>query len=142
MTPTDSRSKRIRASRKGRPSTNTRSKRNVYERPTLPAFAPGCPSSRTVAPYSPSPKHTTVATAQSGIRQHLPSFIPDTNAIEALNGQLLKAVKTKGHFPTEDAARKLLYLATQNAVPAWTRTRTWTTALLAFKIHFEDRLPD
>lgn len=65
-----------------------------------------------------------------------------TNAIEALNRQLRKAVKTKRHFPSEDAARKLLYLAIQNAVPAWTRTRNWTTALLAFKIHFGDRLPD
>jgi transposase-like protein len=65
-----------------------------------------------------------------------------TNAIEALNRQLRKAVKTKGHFPNEDAARKLLYLAILNAVPAWTGTRNWTTALLAFKIHFGDRLPD
>jgi putative transposase len=65
-----------------------------------------------------------------------------TNAIEALNRQLRKAIKTKGHFPNEDAARKLIYLALQNAVPAWTRTRNWTVALLAFKIHFGDRLPD
>jgi len=65
-----------------------------------------------------------------------------TNAIEALNRQLRKAIKTKGHFPNEDAARKLIYLAIQNAVPQWTRTRNWTTALLAFKIHFGDRLPD
>jgi putative transposase len=65
-----------------------------------------------------------------------------TNAIEALNRQLRKAVKTKGHFPTEDAARKLIYLAIQNAAPQWTRTRGWTKALLAFKIHFGDRLPD
>jgi putative transposase len=65
-----------------------------------------------------------------------------TNAIEALNQQLRKAVKTKGHFPSEDAARKLIYLAIQNAVPQWTRTRAWTKALLAFKIHFGDRLPD
>jgi putative transposase len=65
-----------------------------------------------------------------------------TNAIEALNRQLRKAIKTKGHFPNEDAARKLIYLAIKNAVPAWTRTRNWTAALLAFKIHFEDRLPD
>jgi transposase-like protein len=65
-----------------------------------------------------------------------------TNAIEALNRQLRKAIKTKGHFPNEDAARKLIYLAIQNAVPAWTRTRNWTSALLAFKIHFGDRLPD
>ena len=41
-----------------------------------------------------------------------------TNAIEALNRQLRKAIKTKGHFPNEDAARKLIYLALQNAVPA------------------------
>ena len=40
-----------------------------------------------------------------------------TNAIEALNRQLRKAIKTKGHFPNEDAARKLIYLAIQNAVP-------------------------
>jgi putative transposase len=65
-----------------------------------------------------------------------------TNAIEALNRQLRKAIKTKGHFPTEEAAKKLIYLAITNAVPAWTRTRNWTTALLAFKIHFGDRLPE
>jgi putative transposase len=65
-----------------------------------------------------------------------------TNAIEALNRQLRKAIKTKGSFPTEDAARKLVYLAIQNAVPQWTRTRGWTKALLAFKIQFGDRLPD
>src|SRR5438552_9690364 len=41
-----------------------------------------------------------------------------TNAIEALNRQLRKAIKTKGH------------------------TRNWTTALLSFKIHFGDRLPE
>ena len=65
-----------------------------------------------------------------------------TNAIEALNRQLRKAIKTKGSFPNEDAARKLVYLALQNATPQWTRTRNWTTALLAFKIHFGDRVPD
>jgi len=65
-----------------------------------------------------------------------------TNAIEALNRQLRKAIKTKGSFPTEDSARKLVYLSLQNAVPQWTRTRNWTVALLAFKIHFGDRVPD
>jgi putative transposase len=65
-----------------------------------------------------------------------------TNAIEALNRQLRKAIKTKGSFPSEDAARKLIYLAIQNAIPQWTRTRGWTKALLAFKIQFGDRLPD
>ena len=63
-------------------------------------------------------------------------------AIEALNRQLRKAIKTKGSFPTEDAARKLIYLAICNAVPQWTRTRGWTKALLEFKIHSGDRIPD
>jgi putative transposase len=64
-----------------------------------------------------------------------------TNAIEALNRQLRKAIKTKGSFPTEEAAIKLIYLAIQNAVPQWTRTRGWTKAMLAFKIQFGDRIP-
>jgi putative transposase len=65
-----------------------------------------------------------------------------TNAIEALNRQLRKAIKTKGPLPNEDGARKLIYLALVNAVGQWTRTRNWTTALPAFKIHLGDRLPD
>jgi transposase-like protein len=51
---------------------------------------------------------------------------------------LRKAIKTRGHFPSEDAARKLLYLAIQNVTPQWTRTK----ALLAVKIEFGDGLPD
>jgi transposase-like protein len=54
----------------------------------------------------------------------------------------LQSDQDKGHFPNEDAAKKLIYLAVTNAVPAWTRTRNWTVALLAFKTHFGDRLPD
>lgn len=65
-----------------------------------------------------------------------------TNAIEALNRQLRKAIKTKGSFPSEEAALKLIYLAIRNAVPQWTRTRGWTKAMLAFKIQFADRIPD
>lgn len=44
-----------------------------------------------------------------------------TNAIEALNRQLRKAIKTTGSFPGEEAATKLLYLAVHNAVPRWAR---------------------
>jgi putative transposase len=65
-----------------------------------------------------------------------------TNPIEALNRQLRKAIKTKGHFPNEEAAKKLIYLCLMNATPKWTRVAGWTKVLLAFKIHFEDRLPD
>jgi putative transposase len=54
-----------------------------------------------------------------------------TNAIEAITATA-QSDQDKGHFPNEEAARKLIYLAVNNAVPAWTRTRNWTTALLAF----------
>ena len=65
-----------------------------------------------------------------------------TNAIEALNRQLRKATKTKGHFPNEEAARKLIYLSIINAQKSWRITYNWSAALLSFKIHFGDRLPD
>ncbi len=58
------------------------------------------------------------------------------------NRQLRTAIKTRGHFPNEEAAKKLIHLAITNAASAWTRTRNWTTALLAFRIHFGDRLPE
>jgi hypothetical protein len=45
-------------------------------------------------------------------------------------------------FPKRGGSPELIYLGITNAVPAWTRTRNWTTALLAFKIHFGDRLPE
>jgi putative transposase len=64
-----------------------------------------------------------------------------TNTIEALHRQIRKTIKTRGHFPTEEAARKLIYLSIQNAQKNWRQTYNWTSALLAFKIHFGDRLP-
>jgi putative transposase len=64
-----------------------------------------------------------------------------TNTIEALHRQIRKTIKTRGHFPTEEAARKLIYLSIINAEKKWRQTYNWTSALLAFKIHFGDRLP-
>jgi len=64
-----------------------------------------------------------------------------TNTIEALHRQIRKTIKTRGHFPTEEAARKLIYLSIQNAQKSWRQTYHWSSALLSFKIHFGDRLP-
>lgn len=64
-----------------------------------------------------------------------------TNTIEALHRQIRKTIKTRGHFPTEEAARKLIYLSIINAQKSWRQTYNWTSALLAFKIHFGNRLP-
>ena len=69
-------------------------------------------------------------------------IIYTTNTLEALNRQIRKIIKTRGHFPTEDAARKLLYLAITNAEHNWRRAYNWSNALVALKIHFGDRLPD
>jgi putative transposase len=65
-----------------------------------------------------------------------------TNTIEALNRQIRKIIKTRGSFPSEDSARKLLYLAITRAQQKWRHTYNWSTALTAFRIHFGDRIPD
>jgi len=65
-----------------------------------------------------------------------------TNTIEALNRQIRKHVKTRGSFPTQDAARKLLYLTITNAQHNWRTANNWTAALAALRIHFGDRIPD
>jgi len=64
-----------------------------------------------------------------------------TNAIEALNRQLRKALKPKGHFPSEKAVFKVLYLALKNAEKKWTMPiRQWDLALQQMAILFEGRV--
>jgi putative transposase len=65
-----------------------------------------------------------------------------TNAIEALNRNLRKALKTRGHMPNDEAALKLLYLALRHGRKTWGgRHREWSRALNQFAIFFEGRLP-
>jgi putative transposase len=64
-----------------------------------------------------------------------------TNSIENLNRQIRKSIKTRGHFPDEQAATKLIYLAIMRADAKWQRNRTWTAPRAALKIHFGDRFP-
>jgi putative transposase len=64
-----------------------------------------------------------------------------TNAIEALNRQLRKVLKTKGHLPNEQAALKLLYLAIRNT-KRWGGPDRRNDALLQFAIYFEGRIPE
>src|SRR3954470_24049973 len=64
-----------------------------------------------------------------------------TNTIEGLHRQVRKAIKTRGHFPDEQAATKLIYLALIKADAKWQRNRAWTAARAALKIHFGDRYP-
>lgn len=65
-----------------------------------------------------------------------------TNAIESLHMSLRKIIKTRGHFPGDDAALKLLYLALRNASKKWKMPiRNWRQALNQFAILFGGRLP-
>jgi putative transposase len=63
-----------------------------------------------------------------------------TNAIESVNARLRKIIKTRGHFPSDDAATKLIWLALRNITADWGRAaNTWKVAMNQFAILYEDR---
>jgi putative transposase len=63
-----------------------------------------------------------------------------TNAIESVHARLRKIIKTRGHFPTDDAATKLIWLALRNITADWTRSaREWRAAMNQFAIAYGDR---
>ena len=65
------------------------------------------------------------------------------NAIESLNSVIRKATKKRKVFPTEESAKKVVYLAIRQASEKWTMPiRNWKTALNRFMFMFEDRLKD
>ena len=75
--------------------------------------------------------------------QDIRKAIYTTNAIESLNSVVRKAIKKRKLFPTDDAAKKVVYLAIQEASKKWTMPiRNWKTALNRFMIEFEERLTD
>jgi putative transposase len=67
-------------------------------------------------------------------------IIYTTNAVESLNMSLRKIIKTRGSFPSEEAALKLLYLALRNVVARWRTIQHWKAALSRFTILWEDRI--
>ena len=62
-----------------------------------------------------------------------------TNAVESLNRVIRKAIKTRGSFPSEEAAEKLIYLAIRGHEKTARTVRGWLTAVNQFAIMFEDR---
>lgn len=66
-------------------------------------------------------------------------IIYTTNAIESLNRVIRKSIKTRGSFPTEDAATKLIYLAIRNFEKGGRNVREWYAARNQFAIMFEER---
>ena len=68
-------------------------------------------------------------------------MIYTTNALESLHRSLRKIIKTRGSFPNDEAAIKLLFLAIRNAGVRWRRPVEWTAAMGQFAILFDDRFP-
>ncbi len=67
-------------------------------------------------------------------------IIYTTNAIEALNAKLCRAVRTRGHSPTDEAATKLLYLVLRQVAGKWKMPpREWCEAKTQFAIMFDER---
>ena len=63
-----------------------------------------------------------------------------TNSIESVNARLRKIIKTRGHFPSDDAASKLIWLALRNITSEWSRAaHDWKTAMNQFAILYQDR---
>jgi len=70
-------------------------------------------------------------------------LIYTTNTVEGYHRQLRKVTKNKGSFPTEQAVRKLLYLATMDITRKWTAPlQNWPLILNQLAIRFEDRWPE
>jgi len=63
-----------------------------------------------------------------------------TNALESVHARLRKIIKTRGHFPTDDAATKLIWLALRNITADWERPAWhWKLAMSQFAILYEER---
>ena len=65
-----------------------------------------------------------------------------TNTVESLHMQIRKTIKTRGHFPNDDAALRLIWLSIQRAKTSWRKCFNWTQAQAVLRIHFGDRIPD
>ena len=67
-------------------------------------------------------------------------IIYTTNAIESLHSQVRKAIRNKGHFPSDEAAAKLIYLALRNIATKWKRPpKEWQAAKAQLAIQFGGR---
>jgi len=64
-----------------------------------------------------------------------------TNAVESLNMSLRKIIKTRGSFPNEESALRLLYLAIRNHSKKWSFVQGWREALNRFQILWPERMP-
>ncbi len=124
--------------------------RAIYRAPTEPAAVAALDA------FAASPVGTKYPAIAALWRRHWPHVAPvfayppeirrllyTTNAIESLHMQLRKVVKTRGHFPTDEAATKLLYLALRNIQVKWRRgNHAWKAAMPYLAMLFGTRFTD
>jgi len=121
--------------------------RPVYTAPTADAAAQ-CLAEFEAGPWGA--KFPTIGASWRRVWEHVIPFfafapevrrvIYTTNVIESLHMQLRKIIKNRGHFPSDEAATKLIWLALRNITNDWSRaTREWSAAMNQFAIAFADR---
>jgi putative transposase len=121
--------------------------RPVYTAPTAEAAAQ-CLAEFEAGPWGV--KFPTIGASWRRVWEHVIPFfafapevrrvIYTTNVIESLHMQLRKIIKNRGHFPSDEAATKLIWLALRNITNDWSRaTREWSAAMNQFAIAFADR---
>ena len=124
-----------------------RALRTIYTAPTVEAAASALDAFEASAIGTRFP---TVVTAWRRSWTHVIPFLAfppavrrvlyTTNALENVHRQLRKIIKTRGHFPNDDAATKLLWLALRNITVKWSANATgWPAAMNQFAILFGDR---
>ena len=72
--------------------------------------------------------------------EEIRKIIYTTNAVESLNSTMRKIIKTRGSFPSEESALKLLYLAIQNLTAKWDTIQNWKEAMNRFQITDGERI--
>jgi hypothetical protein len=122
-TPTDSRSRRIRASRRGgHLLTRAQSPPNETGLPVHVCLK--APLSRTVAPYSP-PRTQSAPDTVAGITRRLRPFIPDTNPLERFNREIARRTDVVGIFPDDASVIRLVSMLAIEANDEWLVGRSY-----------------
>jgi putative transposase len=124
--------------------------RAIYRAPTEPAasaaldaFAAGAWGTKYPAIVALWRRHWPYVAPVFAFPPEIRRLLYTTNAIESLHMQLRKIVKTRGHFPTDEAATKLLYLALRNIIAKWKRgSHAWKAAMPHLGLLFGTRFTD